>query len=487
MKKQANIIAFDCGNSTIRTILCRFNGERIVNEILLSVPNEMIEINGYYYWDMLYVFNSMKKGLELASRKVGRIDSVGVCTWGIDCMLMDKNKMMLNNCLSYRNTLGFEQLEKLNETQKKNMFLRTGILCHRMNTVYILKAMQEKMPEIMNLADKLLMVPDILTYFLTGKKINEPSELSTTQLFDVRTKSISLEQCRVMGINPSLFNEIGVHGTLIGNIRRTILDELNIPYDIPVVCVPSHDTASAVLGIPCIDEDYLFVSSGTWALIGVQQNEPIINDHIMSNELTNELGAFGRITLLKNSTGMFITQCLRREYEREKKKAISWPEFMQLAADFSGILSVFDVNHSSFYNPPHMASSIWQYIHPEDNPSHYRWEEIIASVFESMAVSYAQGIRSVMDATGRQYPVVYIVGGGAKNKIINQRCADMLNIPVIACDMECASVGNAATQLAYLFPDITYKKIRSIITASLSTNRYDPETNNSKAIVKNYK
>ncbi|MEA4895802.1 MAG: FGGY family carbohydrate kinase [Oscillospiraceae bacterium] len=473
MCKEYNMVAFDCGNSTIRTILCHFDGERISSEIIKSDPNEMVKIGDYYYWDMLNIFTNMKKGLESAAKRVGRIHSAGVCTWGIDMMFLDERDTMLGNVLSYRNTIGAEEMQSLSEEELNGMFYRTGILADKINTVFMLRGLRKKLPTITENGRKILMVPDILTWFFTGAKINEPSELSTTQLMDVRTKKISIEQCRATGLNPDWFCEMGDHGKLIGNIRRDILDELLIGYDIPMVCVPSHDTASAVLAIPCEDDEYLFVSSGTWALIGAQCREPIINEEVLKNKLTNEMGAFGYITLLKNTTGMFITQRLKKEYEKENG-SICWDDFFAMGRALPAPPPTFDVNDPLFFNPPHMAAAIWQRNHPESGGKDYKWPEVLASVEESLAVSYVTGLKAVMECTKKSYSSVNVVGGGAKNDAINQKCANKLGLPVMACTQECSSIGNCAAQLAYLEPDISYAELRGVIAASLITKTYFP-------------
>ena len=389
-------------------------------------------------------------------------------------MLFDEKNHMLSNALSYRNSIGAEIIEKQTEEEKKEMFRRTGILSDKINSIYMLKGIHEKMPSIASAAKKLLMIPDILTYFMTGVMENEPSELSTTQALDVSTMSISREQCEFMGIDPGLFRKIGEHGKVIGNIKREILDEMKIDYDIPFICTPSHDTASAVFGIPCEDEEYFFVSSGTWALIGAQIEKPVLTEEVIEGKLTNEVGAFGKITLLKNSIGMFITQRLKAEYQRDIQRNISWNEFTDLARAFEGKAGIFDVNHEDFFNPVHMGRAIHKHLHPENPEGELNWNEIVASVFASMAESYCVGLRAVMKATGKEPEVVYVVGGGSKNAIINQACADSLGKKIVTCDMECSCVGDAAAQLAGICPELSYRDLRKIIVASLKTNVYNP-------------
>ena len=474
MAESKNMLAFDFGNSTLRAILCHFDGEKITSEVVLSEANEMLKIDEYFYWDLLRIFSFMKRSVEKAAGEV-KLDSVGICTWGVDFMLFDEKNHMLSNALSYRNSIGAEIIEKQTEEEKKAMFYRTGILSDKINSIYMLKGIYEKMPAIASAAKKLLMIPDILTYFMTGVMENEPSELSTTQALDVSTMSISREQCEAMGIDPDLFQKIGEHGKVIGNIKREILDEMKIDYDIPLICTPSHDTASAVFGIPCEDEEFFFVSSGTWALIGAQIKEPVLTEEVMEGKLTNEVGAFGRITLLKNSIGMFITQRLKAEYQRDIQRTVSWDEFTDLAKGFAGEAGTFDVNHEDFFNPVHMGKAIHEHLHPDNPNGELNWNEIVASVFASMAKSYCVGIRAVMKATGKDSDVVYVVGGGSKNAIINQACADSLCKKIVTCDMECSCIGDAAAQLAGICPELSYGELRKIIAASLRTNTYNPK------------
>lgn len=301
--------------------------------------------------------------------------------------------------------------------------------------------------------------------------MNEPSELSTSQMLDVRSMEISREQCEYAGVEPDIFSEIGVHGQRVGNIKKEVLDEIGVDYDIPFVCVPSHDTACAVMAIPSKEENYLFVSSGTWSLIGAQCKEPVVNDQVLEANLTNEIGAFGRTTLLRNSAGMFIIQHLKKEYEAENGK-ISWNDFTAIAKEWEKEVPIFDVNDDRFFNPKVMVKEIQQVIHPDcDN---YEWPEILASTYLSMGDSYADILRTVQKCTGDEYKQIYIVGGGSKNAIINQRCADQIQMPVVTCDMECSSVGNAVVQLAYFCPEYSYEKLREIIVNSLEVKTYYP-------------
>ena len=477
-QKERNLLAFDCGNSSIRTILCHYDGETVTSELILQKSNRIIEEDGLFYWDMPEIFSIMKQGLGMAAQKAERIDSVGICTWGVDFQLTDEDGELLERAFCYRNTIGEEASSDLTEEQKKEMFYRTGILSDKINSVFMLKGLWKYAPSMMERGRKILLVPDIFVYMFTGVLMNEPSELSTTQMLDVESMTIDEKQCAYAGVSPDIFSEIGIHGRKVGNIRREILDELGISYDIPLVCVPSHDTACAVLAIPSEEENYLFVSSGTWALIGAQCSRPVISDAVLEASLTNEVGAFGRTTLLRNSAGMFLIQRLKAEYEEETGKEISWTEFTKIAGMWEGEPVIFDVNDIRLFNPRNMASAIREMIREKaesgEGPAEIGWPMLMASVYCSLGNNFAVVLKQVAECTGDTYERVYIVGGGSRNVMINQRCADQLGLPVYACDMECSSVGNAVSQLAYHFPDMQYEDLRKLITRSLKTSVYYP-------------
>ncbi len=471
-----NLLAFDCGNSSIRTILCRFDGTSIESEIILQEPNGIHERGGYLYWDTAAIFGILKRGLGMAHEKAGRIDSVGICTWGVDFQMLDREGGFTDEILCYRNPIGESEISLLSAEQQKEMFYRTGILCDRINSVFMLKGIGKCLPHITERAEKMLLVPDIFVWLFTGKVINEPCELSTTQMMDVRTMTICEDICEYAGVKADIFGEIGKHGKLIGNIKREILDELGIGYDIPFLCVPSHDTACAALAIPSMEDEYLFVSSGTWALVGAQCASPIVDDRVYEAHLTNEVGGFGYTTLLRNNAGMFIIQRLKEEYQRETGEKISWNDFTALADPCRDSARHFDVNDARLFNPECMADEIMDLagIGKAEDKARRPWPLILASTYISLGDSFAEVLTTVMSCTGKSYDRIYIVGGGSRNRMINERCAEKTGLPVSACDMECSSVGNAVSQIAYFHPEYTYGQLRKIVCSSLTTKIYSP-------------
>ncbi|NLJ98614.1 MAG: rhamnulokinase [Tissierellia bacterium] len=476
MNKVKNIIALDCGNSSYRVVLGKYDGKKINTQVIAQEPNYMVEVLGYYYWDFLRIFDFFKRSLKDVLKTVDRIDSIGICTWGVDFALFDKDGNMLNNPLSYRNTIGEKYLNDLSQSEKEQLFYETGILCDKINSLYMLNGIKEERPSLFEAADKLLMIPDILNYMLTGVMINEPSELSTTQLFSASTKNISSKVCNNFNIPETLFSEIGTHGKKIGNLIPSIKEELGIDYDIPVVCVPSHDTASAVAAIPAIEDEFAFISSGTWSLIGTELDQPVITREVLESNLTNEVGAFNKITLLKNSTGMFIMERIKKEYDEATGKDNSWNEINNIANMHKGEIPLFNVNDPRFFNPNHMGQEIHNYlVKTGQEKGELNWSTVIRAVQESMACCYAHTIRDIEKVIDKKFDNIYIVGGGSKNVIINELTAKRTGKAIVTGGMESTSLGNIAVQLKYFEEDMTLKDIRKVIRESIDSKVYQME------------
>jgi len=470
-----SMIAFDCGNSSFRVILGIYDNEKLFTQVIDQIPNQMIEVNGYFYWDILYIYKGLVNGLKKAVALTDTIDSIGICTWGVDFAFFTKEGTMLNNPCSYRNPYGEEVLNKIPKDKQKFMFQETGILCDKINSVFLLKALNERQPGIAGAADKILLIPDILNYLFTGNMMNEPSELSTTQLMDARTKSISKTICDMFSINPELFCPIGHHSTVIGNLLPNIREEIGIDYDIPVICVPSHDTAAAVMAVPAEkDESFAFISAGTWALIGTELDEPVITDDALVSGLTNEVGAFDTITLLKNNAGMFILQRLKTEYEEELKHEVEWKEIDPIAEMYNGPVPVFPVNDNRYFNPVSMSGAIWAYL-SETSQVHGKknWATVFRSAEESLACSYAAAVAGIEETCKKQFNTVYIVGGGSKNRFINQLTANYSGKKVLTGGKESTSLGNLLTQLKYFYPMMTRNDLRAVVSRSIETTGYE--------------
>lgn len=476
MKTVKNILSLDCGNSSYRVVLGRYDGEKVTTELIAQEPNNMIEIKEYYYWDMHKIFNFFMTSLKKTLKIVERVDSIGVCTWGVDFALYDKDANMLSNPLSYRNTMGKKSLDALSKGEKNDLFYETGILCDKINSLYMLNGIKENMPHIFEKADKLLMIPDILNYMLTGVMLNEPSELSTTQMLSTPSKKISQKVCDKFHIPAKLFNRIGVHGEVIGNLLPSLKKELAIDYDIPVICVPSHDTAAAVAAIPALEDNFAFISSGTWSLIGAELDEPVMTKEVLESQLTNELGVFNKITMLKNSAGMFLIQNIKKEFDDITNTHNSWENINHIANSYDGDIPLININNQRFFNPPHMGKEIYNYlVETNQTVDSFSWGIVIKAVLESMACCYAQTIRNLERVIDKQFKNVYMVGGGSQNGVVNGLTAKRSGKKIIACSKESTSLGNIMVQIKHFEENLSLKNMRDIVKKSITLETYQDD------------
>ncbi|WHH58065.1 FGGY family carbohydrate kinase [Petroclostridium sp. X23] len=485
LQKDIYCVAFDCGNSSFRVVLGHYDGKKIDMDVVHQVENQTIEVNGVFYWDILYIFNELQKGLQEAFKACNKIDSVGVSTWGVDFGLVGQKGQMLANPMSYRNSFGEEQLNRLNEEEKKFLFYRTGIQNNRINSLYQLLGIKEHFPENYHMADKLLMIPDILVNMFTGEYKTEGSIISTTQILDTEKRAYSKEVLNRFKLNDQLFVPIAAHGEELGILKGSIAKTLNVNV-CPFVCVPSHDTASAVVAVPTEEQGFIFISSGTWSLIGTELQKTVINEQVYRDNFANEVGAFNSITLLKNSTGMHILQKVKKEMERDGYK-LSWDEIESLAKTYTGDIGLFDPNNTIFFNPRSMVEAIGKFINGQEGKQ-IGYQEVITSAYRSLAYSYRYAIEQIEEIVGCSKEKIYIVGGGSRNYYLNQMTSDLTGKAVSAGPEEATSLGNIATQLKYHNPSLNLTDMRKIIENSVEIKTFSPDRSmNKQEIEKNYK
>ncbi len=455
-------VAFDCGNSSIRVVAGIFDGAAIRTHLVHQVPNETIAVNGLEYWDILNIFKELQKGLKKAYQEFGAIDSVGIATWGIDFGLVGRSGQLLGNPLCYRNGLGGEMLGRLSDGNKDELFEATGIPAHPMNTLYQVLGVREFLPELFGAADTLLLVPELLAWLFTGEMRGESSIGSTTQMMDMRDKSWSAAVMERFGIPKSLFPRPIAHGGSIGTLRRSLADDLRMP-PCEFLCVPSHDTASAVVSVPSSEDGFLFISSGTWSLIGSELREPLIDAKARRAGFANEGGAFDTITFLKNSAGMHILQNIKNELEEEKGQ-VGWDELVVMAERYDGDVPVFDPNDPAFYNPPKMIEAIQEYVaRGGSRAGPMSAPELVASAYTSLACSYRKAVDDIEDVTGRKRDAVHIVGGGCRNEYLNRMTAELTCKRVVAGPDEATSMGNIGVQIMARDAGLDLAGVRRII------------------------
>lgn len=467
--KKSTVLGIDCGNSSVRVVAGIVTDQSVELDVILQSPNMMTRIGDWYVWDSVYLFREILRGIALAVNKYGTIDSIGVATWGVDFGLFAPEGILLGDVLAYRNEIGASYFDKLSRAEKKAYFRLTGILCDKINSAYLLQGVRDHLPTVYRNATRLLMISDIINYYLTGIMINEPTMLSTSQLFNARTQTVSEEICKLMNLRPELIGPRSVHGQLIGQLRPQIMEELRLTAPIPVISVPSHDTAAAVLAVPAEPgERFAFISSGTWSLLGMELGKARLDESVYRAGFTNEVGAFGTITLLKNSMGLFLLQRLKQEYEFDQVKECSWEDFYALRASRpDGPPLLFDVNDRAFFNPPSMLEAILEAVTGEGEsiPPEQKWATAISAAIESLACSYAVGIERLEEATGETVDKIYVVGGGTRDKELNQLTANRTGRPVLLGSAESTSLGNILAQMRFL-ESFSVEQMRKVIRQS---------------------
>ncbi|MDY0289072.1 MAG: FGGY family carbohydrate kinase [Sphaerochaeta sp.] len=469
MKKDCiQCVGFDCGNSSIRTVIGRYDGSSIEMELVQKEPNGAVTVNGVHYWDILNIFNIMQNGLKKAVETYGHIDSVGITTWGIDFGLLGPSGHLLNNPFCYRNEFGVKGLESVDEETRQRLFELTGIQNHPMNSLYQLVGIRTLIPEYYSFAKDLLLVPDLLTYMFTGKKATESTIASTSQLLDMRTQQYSQEVLDLMGLEKSMFHPVVPHGEVRGMMLPSIAEKLNIP-SIPFISVPSHDTASAVVSVPATSETFVFISSGTWSLIGTELSEPIIDSKVFEHSFANEGGALGTITLLKNSAGMHIIKNIKDEMSVSFGKDFSWDELLDMAEQAGVSVSLYDPNSTKLFNPERIIEAI------QDLSGEVDISRVLASSYISLACSYREAIDSLEEITGSAFEQVHIIGGGSRNGYLNQLAANISGKVIIAGPDEATSLGVIAMQILHHDPSQSLSGIRKMISKSFHPIPYHPD------------
>lgn len=456
-----NLIAIDCGNSSVRTTLGRFDGERFTTELIQRTEQREVLLSGLYYWDLPFIVQQIKEGIAKAAARCGRIDSAGISTWGIDFGMLNEENVLVSLPLSYRNTLGSNGLATQSPEQLKRNFMRTGIQNDKINTLYQLIGLRERFPKTYVQARKVLLIPDLLNYYFTGQMVAEGTQTSTSQLFDTREKSYAAGLMDEYGIERELFAQLLPHGSERGTLLPEIAEELGVePF--PFITIPAHDTAAAVTAVtPEQGEDFLFISSGTWSLIGTELNAPLIDERVYASPFANEEGILGTTTLLKNSAGLYIA---RRIFEEARKEnpSIDWDTVTARAekADETGRLC--DPNDADLFNPVNMR----QAVADKTGLSCTEDARLFRSVYESLAASYKQAFDEIESLTGKQYGSVYIVGGGAENRLLNRLTEQVSGKRVRVGFKEATSMGNLGAQLLYRNRASGLREVRDIIRRS---------------------
>lgn len=437
-------IAIDLGATSGRVILASCSGSGNLNlETLHRFPTPLVEKEGLYYWDIDSIFSGIIEGLKAAGSRNIEIESIGIDTWGVDFGLVGGDGKLTALPRSYRDPYSFRAMEEfLEKMPRRELYDRTGIQLMNFNSVFQLYA-QSQSGELDNV-DTILFMPDLLSYMLTGEKVCEYTILSTSAVMNPRTKELDGSILALCGVEPSVFAPLVYPGAVIGKLKPEIAGITGLGA-VPVKAVAGHDTASAVAAVPATAENFAYLSSGTWSLMGIETDRPIIDDRMFRMNYTNEGGVGGTITLLKNITGMWLLeQCLAKW--KGEGRTYSYDEVREMAASSSPAGFVIDPDAQEFASPTDMPDAIrrWCVSHgyatPTDDAS------LVRLIYDSLASKYAETFRALEKIAGHPIEVLHIIGGGSRNTLLNQMTADACGVKVIAGPAEGTALGNVMVQ-----------------------------------------
>ena len=476
MKKQYKFLAFDFGASSGRAMLATFDGEKITLEEKHRFSNDPVSVNGDLHWDILRLFFEIKQGILKCANSGDRdIDCIGIDTWGVDYGLLDKKGKLLGNPYHYRDTRTdgmYEEAFKL--VSKEEIYQNTGIAFNWFNTLFQLLSAKLSGDVTLENADKLLFIPDLFNYFLTGEKRCEYTIASTSQMFDSKTYEWATDMLEKMGIPTNLFADMVYPGEKVGVLKAELAEELGVE-QIPVVAVASHDTGSAVASVP-VDkgEDFVYISSGTWSLMGVELDEPMVTGDALNYNFTNEGGVNKTIRFLKNIMGLWLIQESRRQWDREGT-LLSFDELEKQAKEATPFASLIDPDYHKFQTPGNMPKRIREYCEKTGQKVPETKGEIVRCIAESLAFKYRQVVEGMEDVTGKKYNVINIVGGGIKDKMICSFTANATGRKVSAGPVEATSIGNVIVQGMAMGAIRDLDEGRKIVKNSFPIDVYEPQ------------
>jgi len=469
---KSRYIAVDLGAESGRTMLGTLDNRRFEIEEIHRFVNIPVHLPTGLHWDTLGIFSQICTGLRMTRQTGGSIDGVAIDSWGVDFGLLDKNGALLEHPRHYRDerTQGVpEQVFEI--VPRSEVFRQTGVQVMELNSLYQLYSIHKRSPWVLEHASKLLFIPDLMTYFLSGAQYSERSIASTSQFYDPSKGSFADEILRELGIPTRILPDLLESGACVGPLSRRMIEQSGLR-DANVYMTAGHDTASAVAAVPADPaSSWCFVSSGTWSLIGVELDSPIINERSLTANFTNEVGAGGRIRFLKNMVGLWLLQECRRAWAQEGCN-YSYDELMREAACARPSKTIIDPD--AFHTPGHHPDRIREYCRKTDQEVPEDVGSICRVILYSLAVRCCKVIHDLEELTNRQIDVIHIVGGGARNTLLNQTVADVSSRRVIAGPTEATAIGNALVQ-AWGRGDVTsLEELRSIVGSSFEVRTFLP-------------
>ena len=475
MRSLARFVAADLGASSGRVIAGLWDGERITLEELNRFANVPLHQNGELHWDLPTLWSELQRGLRQFVHRFGSgPDAIGIDAWGVDFGLVDEKGALLQNPFHYRDCRTDGLPERFfQRVAESEVFAETGTQTMQINTLFQLYAVSGGDAERFAASTSLLMIPDLFQFLLCGEKRVEFTEASTTQLYSLKNRTWSERLLRATGVPKTLLPPVVMPGTVLGRTLPNLATQLGFDRDVPVVAVATHDTASAVAAIPDLAEDSVFLSSGTWSLIGVELPAPNTSEEVRLANFTNEGSASGHVLLLRNVPGLWFVQECRNHWRLEGNE-LSWSELVDAAACAQPLRSIINPNARGLKVQHDMPAAIQALCRNTNQPVPRTVGEITRCVFESLSLAYRSAFESLKEIVGRELRTLHVVGGGAQNALLAQMTADACGLKVITGPVEASALGNVMLQAIATGHIKDIATGRSVIGRSFERTTYYP-------------
>ncbi len=470
-------LAIDLGAESGRIMAGLWNGKTIHLEEVHRFPNGPVVLADSLRWDVLRLWAEIQNGLTLAARKYGKsVVSVGADTWGVDFVLLTRNGEMLGQPYHYRDARTNGMVEKaFRKMSRAEIFAQTGLQFMQLNTLFQLLAFREQRPELLDLTDSLLFMPDFFHWALSGSRVAEFTIASTSQCLNPLTRNWATPLLKKFDLPPGIFSKIVPPGSNLGGLRPRVAEMTGLK-NVHVVAPPSHDTASAVAGVPTANtgrSNWAYLSSGTWSLMGVEVGKASLSPRTQELNLTNEGGLDGTYRLLKNIMGLWLVQQCKRRFDAQGR-SYEYEQLAALAAKAPPLRSLVNPDDPRFLNPPDMPKAIQEFCRETGQRIPKTEGELVRCAYESLALKYRQVLGWLEELTGNRMEVIHIVGGGSKSKILNQFTADACQRPVIAGPVEATAMGNLLVQARSNGELSSLSEIREVVRKSSEVVTFEP-------------
>lgn len=467
-----NFFAVDLGATSGRTILGTVCKNKIALTELTRFPNNIIETGGHYYWDIYALYHEIIKGLQKVARENIKIQSIGIDTWGVDFVMFGKDGGILRSPYCYRDphTVGAPE-EFFTHVPRERVYDITGIQFMNFNSLFQLSTLRRSHCSALEAADKILFIPDALSYLLTGQMVTEYTIASTSQMLNPRTKRFEKELLDVVDVKEEQFGRFVFPGEKVGVLSEEVQRMTGLGA-VPVIAVAGHDTASAVAAVPAHDENFAYLSSGTWSLMGIEVKDAIINKESYEKNFTNEGGVEGTTRFLKNICGMWLLERCRKEWEVTNN--YSYAELIDAALAAPAYRSIINPDAPCFANPSSMVEAIQMYCEKTGQPKLETCGELTRCIFDSLALRYRQVFGYLQSMAPFNIDRLHVIGGGSRNNLLNQFTCNAVGVPVTAGPSEGTALGNIMLQAKAFGLVGTMQEMRDMIATSIELSEFQP-------------